>query len=169
MVEPRPVVEWRAIPGITRYRVQLESRVPEGRVLTSTDSITAGTRFVPPADLTDSRAAVKIRVTAACEGEPSRVAEQTAWFFIDRSPACPAVEKLSFPGPGKVEWTRAAAATRYEIVFYEVPQGKVVAGGETVAASYAIPGGSEPLLVAVKPRCGAALGPAVYGLLPATR
>ena len=39
VAQPRPPIEWRALPGVSRYRVQLESRVPEGRVLASIDSV----------------------------------------------------------------------------------------------------------------------------------
>ena len=169
--EPRPAVEWRALPGVSRYRVQLESRVPEGRVVTSTDSVVEGTRFVPPANLAESRAAVKLLVTALCGDAAARVSEQPARFYVDLARACPPVSKLSFEipaladagGAGKVAWTGAAAATRFEVVLYAMPGGEMMSSGETPSASYDLPGGAQAMLVAVRPRCGAAVGPAAYG------
>jgi len=133
------------------------------------DSVVTATQFTPPADLTDSRAAVKLLVTAVCENEPASVTEQAAWFYVDRAPACPAIEKISFANPGRVEWTRHANAIHYEVTFNAYPQGRIVAGGKTTATTYALPVGVEPLLVSVRPRCDTALGPAAYGFLPAAR
>ena len=175
--QPRPAIEWRALPGVSRYRVQLESRVPEGRVLSSTDSVVEGTRFIPPADLAESRAAVKLLVTAACENGPSTVREQPARFFVDLTLKCPPISRLSFEdaatglagGAGRVAWARPAAATRYEITFYAMPDGKVITTGETASTSYDTPRNPAPMMVAIRPRCGTAVGPAVYGFVPAAR
>ncbi|MGH8702811.1 MAG: hypothetical protein ACREVR_16785 [Burkholderiales bacterium] len=163
VVQLRPVIEWRALPGINRYHVQLESQIPEGRVVSRIDTIVAGTRFVPPAELTDSRAAVKLLVTAACKDVSPLVAELPAWFFVDAAALCPPIEKLTFTGAEKVEWPPLAAATRYEVTFYAMPEGKLIAAGETAARFYDVTRGPAPVLVAVRPRCGAAIGPAAYG------
>jgi len=37
----RPTIEWRALAGVERYRVQIESRIPEGRMLGRIDTVVA--------------------------------------------------------------------------------------------------------------------------------
>jgi hypothetical protein len=175
VAEARPAVEWRGLPGVARYRVQLESRVPEGRVVASTDSVVEDLRFVPPANLAESRAAVKLLVTAACDSGIPPVSTVPARFFIDLASACPAVSKLSFegsvaglgPAGGRMAWTPAAAATDYEVVVYAMPGGKVLANADTPSAFYNLPPRTHEMMVAVRPRCGGAVGPASYGFVPA--
>src|SRR2546426_398899 len=86
VADARSVVAWRAIPGATHYRVEVESRVPEGPVLVSLDTQVSATAFRPPQPLTDFHAAVKLRVTAGCPTDDgSRLREKYASFYIDTS------------------------------------------------------------------------------------
>jgi hypothetical protein len=174
--EARPTIVWRALPGVSRYRVQLESRVPEGRIVASTDALVEGTQFVPPANLADSRAAVKALVTAACgtDAPHATVSAQPARFYVDLAPRCPAVGNLTVEaaaaaatGGSRVMWAPSKAATAYEVAVYAMPDGKRLAGGETPAASYTLAFREQAVMVAVRPHCGAAVGPAVYGMVPA--
>jgi hypothetical protein len=81
VADARPVLTWLVIPGAIRYRVEIESRVPEGRILVSLDTQVSGTRFQPPQPLTDHRAAVKVRVTAGCPPDDGgRLRDQPATF-----------------------------------------------------------------------------------------
>ncbi len=109
----RPDIRWGRLSGVKAYRVQIESRVPEGQVLERIDARVGDTRFVPPRPLTDRRAAVKLLVTADCP-ESTSIAAHPAWFFIDIAPKCSAVRGLSFSGESapKAEWLRANGATR---------------------------------------------------------
>jgi hypothetical protein len=116
----RPTIEWQAISGMSRYRIQIESRVPEGIVLAQLDTLVAGTQFVPPADFGVSRTAVKLLVTGDCPDAPN-IADRRAWFFIDMASACPAPSTLTFSGTGpvKVEWAVTTGATRYQIECFQ--------------------------------------------------
>jgi hypothetical protein len=111
--DARPDIKWAALSGVKLYRVQIESRVPEGQVIERIDTRVGDTRFVPPRPLTDRRAAVKLLVTADCP-ESTPIATRPAWFFIDLAPNCPAVQGLSFSGANapRVEWGRTGGATR---------------------------------------------------------
>ncbi len=166
----RPDIRWGGLPGAKVYRVQIESRVPEGQVIERIDTRVGDTRFVPPRPLTDRRAAVKLLVTADCP-ESTSIATHRAWFFIDMAPNCSSVQKLSFSGAStsRVEWTRTSGATRYEVEAYSVSDGRLIARKETTVASVELPRVDTPLVVAVRPRCGSVIGEAAYGFLPASR
>ena len=166
----RPDIRWSGLSGVKVYRVQIESRVPEGRVIERIDTRVGDTRFVPPRPLTDRRAAVKLLVTADCP-ESTSIATRPAWFFIDIAPNCPSIQKLSFSGAGtsKVEWARTSDATRYEVEAYSVSDGRLIARKETTVASAELPRADAPLIVAVRPRCESVVGEAAYGFLPAAR
>jgi hypothetical protein len=165
--EIRPEIAWRAVPGARSYRVQIESRVPEGRVIERVDAEVSGNRFVPPRPLADARAAVKVLVTTDCAGVPN-LNVLPAWFFIDATAACPPVDALAFSA-GRVQWGRSSAATRYDVEMYSETGGRMLAREETPLASAPLPAAPGPILVAVRPRCGTIVGPAVYGLAPAGR
>jgi hypothetical protein len=163
--EARPEIAWRAVPGARSYRVQIESRVPEGRVVERVDVEVSGNHFVPPRPLADARAAVKVLVTADCAGVPN-LNVRPAWFFIDATAACPPVDALAFSA-GRVQWRRSSAATRYDVETYSESGGRMLAREETPLASAPLAAAPGPILVAVRPRCGTIIGPAVYGLAPA--
>lgn len=167
--EARPRIQWRTMPGAAAYRIQMESRVPEGRVIERVDSRVSGTRFVPPRPLTDGRAAVKLLVTRDCPDAPS-IADRPAWFFIDMAPTCPTPSRLSFSAAGvpRAEWSKTGAS-RYELEIYSMSDGRLLARQETTLTSWELPRASGALLVAVRPRCESAIGAAVYGFLPAPR
>lgn len=167
LTETRPEIAWRTVPGARSYRVQIESRVPEGRVIERVDVEVSGNRFIPPRALADARAAVKVLVTADCSGA-SNLSERPAWFFIDAAAACPPVDALAFSA-GRVQWQRSSAATRYDVEMYSESGGRMLAREETPLASAPLPAAPGPVLVAVRARCGTIVGPAVYGLAPAGR
>lgn len=166
----RPDIQWRGLPGVKVYRVQIESRVPEGQVIERLDTRVSDERFVPPRALAHRRAAVKLLVTADCP-ESTQIAIRTAWFFIDMAPECLAVERLSLSGanPPKAEWGRASRATRYEVEAYSIADGRLIARKETTLTSTDLPSVTAALVVAVRPRCESVVGEAAYGFLPASR
>lgn len=163
VVEARPQIAWPAVPGAKSYRVQIESRVPEGRVLERVDARVPENRFVPPRPLAEDRAAVKVVVTADC-ATPPNIASQPAWFYIDAAAACPRAEALAF-NAGAARWRGTAA--RYEVEVFSAVDGRLLARRDTPVASLPLPASHEPMLVAVRPRCGPVLGAALYGRAPA--
>jgi hypothetical protein len=165
----RPGIEWRALPDVKRYRVQLESRIPEGRVLHRFDTVVSGTKFVPPSALTDERAAVKVLVTADCGAakQPS-VIEEPARFFIDLTASCPA-PSLSVE-QGRISWGKVAGAQRYEVAAYAAADGRSVQHTETLDPSYRLPAMPQGGYVMVRARCAEAYSAPVYqGVGPSAR
>lgn len=165
----RPGIQWRALPGVERYRVQMESRMPEGRVLNRFDTVVVGTKFVPPAALTDERAAVKVLVTAECgAGKQPSVIEEPARFFIDLRHSCPAPSIVV--EQGRVAWGKVAGAQRYEVAAYSVLDGRSVLQAETLDPSYRLPDIPQGGFVMVRTRCADAYSVPVYQVLgPSTR
>jgi hypothetical protein len=163
VTDARPEIAWPAAAGAKSYRVQIESRVPEGRVIERLDARVAEPRFVPPRPLAEDRAAVKVVVTADC-ATPPNIASQPAWFYVDAAAACPPAEALAFTG-GAARWRGTAA--RYEVEVFFADDGRLLARQDTPVTSLRLPAAPGPVLVAVRPRCGTVLGPALYGRAPA--
>jgi hypothetical protein len=82
----RVAITWSTIQGATAYRVGLQSRIPNGRVLAQHDAVIPEPRFVPPQPLTNYRAKVTIRLTSICGKETS--AESVSWFTVDAAATC---------------------------------------------------------------------------------
>jgi hypothetical protein len=163
----RPEIEWRAVPGARSYRIQLESRVPEGRVIERVDTSVADNRFIPPRPLADRRAAVKVLVTADCANAPA-IAAQAAWFFIDAAPTCPAPQKL-VAMDRSAEWSAVPGATSYELEVYALPDGRLLLRRDTPLTTATLPADSSSKLIAVRSHCASVVGDAVYRTFPEPR
>jgi hypothetical protein len=98
--DTKSVIAWSPVEGATSYRLRIQSRVPNGRVLAQHDVVVNEPRFFPPQPLADHRAKVTVRLAAICGKKMS--AESVSWFVIDASAAC--------SGAGRVE-NRAYALT----------------------------------------------------------
>jgi hypothetical protein len=172
VAQPRPAIEWRALPGVSRYRVQLESRVPEGRVLARFDSVVAATRFVPPANLTDSRAAVKLLITAECGAAAPSVTENAAWFFMDLSALCPAPDEIlvsAGPNPA-LSWKPVKQALRYEVSVFTAAEGRLITKEESLEPRFRFSAApAVPYYVAVRARCAEAYSAPLYRVVVPAR
>jgi hypothetical protein len=166
----RPGIEWRALSDVKRYRVQMESRIPEGRVLNRFDTVVSGTKFVPPTALADERAAVKVLVTAECStaAQPS-VIEQPALFFIDLRASCPAPAAVEVKDGKRIAWGKVAGAQNYELAVYSAIDGRSLLQAETLDVAYPL-NIQPPAYVMLRARCGQAYSAPVYQVLePSTR
>jgi len=166
--DARPEVRWAG--SAKSYRIQIESRVPEGSVIERVDARVSGTHFLPPRPLATRRAAVKLLVTDDCPDAPS-IAPQAAWFYIDAGAPCPSPKGLSFSTAGSpsVGWSRAEQATRYEVEAYSSADGRLIERKETTLTQAELPRAATALLVSVRPRCGQVVGEAAFGILPPSR
>ncbi|MEX0746311.1 MAG: hypothetical protein WD118_11970 [Phycisphaeraceae bacterium] len=86
IVERQPSLSWQPVPDATAYRIKLQSRIPNGRVLAQHDAVVNEPRFAPPQPLAEHRAKVTVRLAAICGKETS--AESVSWFVIDIAVAC---------------------------------------------------------------------------------
>jgi hypothetical protein len=160
----RPTIRWAPVPGATGYRVQVTSRVPEGAVIASLDTLTTTSAFEPPQPLADLGAIVRVTVAARCGAETGP--ESTLRFFIDTRLGCPAVDDPAVepgtPGP-RLRWKPVQGAQRYEVLTYAAGDGRLLGRGETRAPSFLLPSsGDAPAVAAVRPRCGDGYGPFAF-------
>jgi hypothetical protein len=163
----RARIEWRPVAGATGYRVQLLSRVPNGRVIASYDTVVGEPAFVSPQPLAEQRAKVTVRVRAICGKETS--AESVASFVVDTSALC-RLEELGVKragGRAEIQWKAVPGAGRYEVMAHDLVEGKLVASRETRATGAQLELGREAAVVSVRPACASGLGEAVYRVVAA--
>jgi hypothetical protein len=160
----RPTLQWAPVPGATGYRVQLVSRVPEGGVIVSLDTLATAPSFAPPQPLTDLGAIVRVTVAARCGAETSP--ETALRFFIDTRLGCPAVADPAVERDGsgvRLRWQPVEGVERYEVLAYAAGDGRLLGRGETREPSFALPGaGDAPAVAAVRPRCRDGYGPFAF-------
>jgi hypothetical protein len=147
--DSRPTLEWRALPGVSRYRLRLQSRVPEGELLTSIDTLVDGTRFTPPRALADHRAIVKIVVTAPCASPPDL--DEGRRLYIDTGLSCRMAPLQPDTRTGEWSWSPTPGAVEYEIYRYAMPEGRLLGRERTQAPKSVATQGSTVL--AVRARC----------------
>jgi len=159
--DARPVLRWDSLAGDGPYRVEIESRVPEGGVLLSVDTLVAGTSFRPPRPLTDQRAAVKVRVSQGCPADDgSTLREKPALFQIDTGPGCPVPTSITMSADGRfLEWTPVPGALRYEVSFRDPKDGSPRLAGESKGTRYPLPAASSTAIAFVRPYCATGFGP----------
>jgi hypothetical protein len=165
----RPAITWSAVPNVTRYRVELESRNPEGRVFASIDTQVSSPLFRPAQPLTDARAAVKVRITAGCPADDgSQLRAQPASFFIDTAPLCPGPARIDVSENARgIQWAPTPNATRYDVTLLR-PDGAPVTKGQTSRPEFALPAGVEPVVAVVRPYCATGFGPYTSALISAS-
>lgn len=149
--DPRPTLVWRALPGVARYRVRLQSRVPEGELLAAIDTLVDGIRFTPPRALTDHRAVVKVAVTTACESPHSL--DEGRRLYIDTGLSCRMAPLQADTRTGEWSWPPAPGALEYEIHRYAMPEGKLLGRERTQAPKSVAIQGPLPIVLAVRARC----------------
>jgi hypothetical protein len=165
--DTRPAIRWSAVRGAIAYALKVQSRVPEGRLVASFDTVVTDTQFVPPSALADERVKVTVSVAARCAGEAGIAA--TAWFLIDATAQCPAPTALRVrrePGRGAVEWSATPGATAYEVRVHAPLDGRVIKVTETREARVVIEGDlADAVVLSVRPRCTYGFGEVVIGFV----
>lgn len=148
LADARPTLRWQALPGVTRYRVQILTRLAEGAVSAHFDTLVSGTAFEPPHALAERAAAVQVLVTEAGCRQADIGAEPVA-FFVDPALACPAPASLAVTRSGaqrELAWAAVEAALEYEVAVFD-RQGRTLS--RTLAKSTA---------ATLDPPAGAVLG-----------
>ncbi|MCB1905453.1 MAG: hypothetical protein KDI18_15460 [Gammaproteobacteria bacterium] len=160
----RPALRWTPVTGATGYRVRVVSRVPEGGMIATLDSLTTQPGFEPPQPLTELNAIVRVTVTPQCETETGSKASLR--FFIDTRIGCPVVaDPVVEQGAGgsTLRWAPVADAQRYEVMAYAANDGNLLGRGETQQLSFILPGSGEVAVVAaVRARCRNGYGPFAF-------
>jgi hypothetical protein len=157
----QPRLAWTGVAAARGYRVRVLSRVPNGRVIATHDTVVNATEFLPPRPLAEQRAKVTVRLNALCGGETS--AEGVSSFVIDTSPACALgdIEAAFEAGKAILKWPALPGARSYEVRAYRLLDGALLASRETRETALQIPLG-EPAVLSVRPSCASGPGEAVY-------
>lgn len=162
IANPRPPFEWSPVLNAKRYRLWLESRLPEGRVLSTYDIQTTLTHWIPPAALTETRALIKVKLTAICgedggNSEALPVNPPFARFRIDTSASCilqetPAVT-LASQG-AEINWPVVAGADYYELATYSGADAKLVHKNEVRNTRFRLEALTPGVwIISVRPHC----------------
>ena len=157
---------WAPVAGAKAYRVRVQSRVPNGRVVVSHDTTVTAPLFRAPQPLAEHRAKVTLRLSAVCGAETS--AESVSWFVIDTSAGCRLGEVAGkwAEGRASLDWKAVPGAQTYEVRAHAVADGRMVAARETRAPSAEL-ALKQSAVVSVRPLCLGGEGEAVYRVIAA--
>jgi hypothetical protein len=164
--EKQPGILWKPVEGASAYRVKVLSRVPNGRIVASYDTVVAAPPFVPPQPLAEHGAKVTVRVSAICGAESS--AESVSSFTIDTSPACVlrGLNAAARKDGAEVTWPAVQGASTYEVRAFGL-DGQLLSQSETRANSAQLKLEGANAVVSVRPACAGGLGEAVYRVVAA--
>jgi len=163
-----PTIAWERVPGASDYRIEIESRIPNGRVLARIDSQVTGLNFTPTRPLASERAAVKVSVTAGCkEGAGKGAAELGPSFFVDVRGLCaaPAGLRVSTGRALVIEWSAANAAAKGELSLFSLRDGAILVKEEVIGQRATLTPPEVPFTIAVRNRCGDIYSKPVYRLM----
>jgi hypothetical protein len=169
--DTRPTIRWRPVANVTLYRVQIQSRTPEGRVLHTFDQMTDDNSFRPPVRLAETRASVKLLLTAGCEAvDQQALMETAAYFHVDAAMKCPSPGGLALrrDAAGDVlEWEGTATAVRYRVRRIDVSGARRPDETETSHTFLALPAATADELLLIRPVCDSGMGD--WSTLPRTK
>jgi hypothetical protein len=165
--EKQARIAWAPVPGATSYRVRLLSRVPNGRIVASHDTVVSEPQFMPPQPLAEQQAKVVVRINTICGSETS--AESVSSFIIDTSATCVmgALSAAASGGKASVQWPAVAGATRYDVRAYAMVDGKLVASQEARTPGVQLELKGQSAVVSVQPTCASGMGEAAYRVVTA--
>jgi hypothetical protein len=165
----RPTFRWTDVRDAPAYRIELESRTPEGGLMFAFDTQVTGSEFTPPMALTADRAAVKVRVTTGCPSDRGvQLRSQPALFVIDTTALCRTPERIEVAqGGGRVQWTETPGAIRYDVTFLTPGDATVLRHQTSELTHVDLSTSDGPLVVSVRPYCATGFGARVSTLAPA--
>lgn len=165
--DARPRFEWAPVPHAKRYRLWIESRLPEGRLLFNHDIQTTATSWMPPAALTETRALINAKLFAICEegDEDTAVKPITPPFMrykIDVSGSCllPVSPVVKFVDQHvEVTWLAVDGANYYELMVYSGIEAKLARKNETRDTKFQLHSLTPGVWIfSVRPRCSSGFG-----------
>lgn len=166
ITEAKPRFEWTSVANAKRYRFWLESRLPEGRVLSTHDIQIFATSWIPPTALAETRALLKVKLTAMCDegdnNDATPIAPPFVRFRIDTSVGCviPAAPIVRLVGQqADVSWPAVAGADYYELSTFFGDEAKFDRKNETRNAKFLLESLSPGVwTIAVRPHCSSGYG-----------
>jgi hypothetical protein len=166
VADKQPPLAWKPIQGATGYRVRVLSRVSNGRIVASHDTVVASPPFISPQPLAEDRAKVTVRISALCGAETS--AESAFSFVIDATPTCrlDALSADPIPGRASLKWEPVKGAATYEVRVFSL-EGAFISAHETRVPAAQVELKQPAAVVSVRPACASGLGEAVYRVVQA--
>ena len=173
--DPRPLIRWTPVAEAEHYRIQLRSRVPEGKALVTLDSVVQGPEFRPPQALADYRAQVQVTVSARCRDGYGPASDPAVGgrFYIDTSSSCVLIPPLELRREGsqwRMAWPMVRQADMYHVAVYDGREGKLLIQQEVRQPAVALAvAAQEPAIVMVRPHCLSGWGEPLYRPFMETR
>lgn len=166
VAEKQTPVAWRPVEGATAYRVRVLSRVPNGRIVASHDTLVTSPSFLSPQPLAEDRAKVTARISAICGAETS--AESVVAFTIDATSTCRLAELSAEVAGAKanLKWPSVKGAGSYEVRMFSL-DGAFISAQETRAPAALVELKQAGAVISVRPSCASGLGEALYRVLAA--
>ncbi|MFN0315116.1 MAG: hypothetical protein ACKVQA_08775 [Burkholderiales bacterium] len=137
ITEARPRLAWIPHPDVKRHQLRITSRVPEGEVNASLDTVVESDSFLPPSPLTSHRAKVTVAIKPMCD--TGQIAEeQIVQFYIDTSASCKAGPPRRADAATMI-WPATTNALGYEIYLYQMPEGRLAHKVQLATTHYTLP------------------------------
>jgi hypothetical protein len=166
VADKQALIAWKPVQGASAYRVRVLSRVPNGRIVASHDTVVTSQSFLPPQPLAEDHAKVTARVSAICGAETS--VESVFAFTIDTTATCKLGPLTVDPVPGRasLRWEPVKGAATYEVRVFSLA-GTFVSAQETKVPAIQMELGQPGAVISVRPACASGLGEAVYRVVQA--
>ena len=165
LYEFRPTIMWEKVPGANQYRVQVRSQVPEGRVVTTIDTLVSANQFTPPHPLVESRVIVTVKVSAVCGQLESESSVKRFLLDVTRECLAPSgVKAMAKEGKMLLVWDPRQAVEGYRIVLRSALNGEELERREIADVKVSFDGGkyfNTLLLASIESLCKQAMGEAV--------
>ena len=161
VADKQALIAWKPVQGASAYRVRVLSRVPNGRIVASHDTVVASPSFLSPQPLAEDHAKVTARISAICGADAS--AESVFSFTIDATPACRLGELSAETAGAKanLKWPAVKGAASYEVRMFSL-DGSFLSTQESRAPAAQVALKRPGAVVSVRPACASGLGEAVY-------
>lgn len=150
IADGQPELTWDSrAPG--HYRVQIAVSLPEARVISSTDVITADNRFKFPVPIASSLASVKVLVSQGCPDlDAQDINARGPAFFINTRGSCSLQDSGLQQAGHQLRWDPVDRAEQYRVRLFElkpdqhgVIQTDLISTTETGLPSWPIPTWTE--------------------------
>lgn len=164
----QPLIKWSAVSGATSYRLQINSRALEDKIIAQIDTQVTGTRYQVAQPLAESTARVAVVIIANCGEGAADVVRGTGRFYIDLRPLC--VLESATVGRNtdnwRVTWPEVSGVASYEVAVYD-RAGRLLAANTVRDQQFLVAADERgPAAVAITPHCTNSVGaPVVRALL----
>jgi hypothetical protein len=157
-----PELSWLPVAQATSYLVEMVARVPEGAVVERRTFRTEKTFTELPKRDTSRPTKISLTITAECAEQSAVPATESV--VVAPPMGCSALSGLAVK---LAESTRLATWANlpgqdYEVRVFDAVSGVLTLSLQTQSSSGVPIPGREPSVVAVRPLCGATVGPASY-------